>query len=203
MAPAFPDCSQSPSVYSLTQKLGWDPFSTQLFVWEIPQILSKWPASPSCLSGCVSVERISLEIVLQGSWISPSCKADFLLRLPESLSLERCLIIPKPLAGKSWKCLCKLWRQASFLGLPPLWMGGRHSHLSGTVWAPGTLSSSSCSSSPFNLVTILQSKSHYPTLQIKKLKLRVMMSLSQGPLGNMIPHRRTEVQCQFCLMSTD
>lgn len=107
-------------------KLGWDPFSTQLFVWEIPQILSKWPASPSCLSGCVSVERISLETVLQGSWISPSCKADFLLRLPESLSLERCLIIPKPLARKSWKCLCVLGRQRAFLRftLPCRWEGG-------------------------------------------------------------------------------
>lgn len=115
MAPAFPACLQSSSIYSLKHKLGWDPFSTQLFVWEIPQILSKWPTSPGCLSGCVSIERISLETVLQGSWITPSCKADFLLRLPESLSSERCLIIPKPLAGKNWKCLGKLGRQAGFL----------------------------------------------------------------------------------------
>lgn len=106
MAPAFPACLQSSSIYSLKHKLGWDPFSTQLFVWEIPQILSKWPTSPSCLSGCVSIERISLETVLQGSWITPSCKADFLLRLLESLSSERCLIIPKPLAEElemSWQ----------------------------------------------------------------------------------------------------
>ena len=124
--PTIPTCLQSWSIYSLTHKLGWDPFSTQLFVWEIPQILSKWPASPSCLSGCVSIERISLETVLQGSWISPSCKADFLLRLPESLSLERCLIIPKLLAGKSWKCLCKLGRQEGFVRftLPCRWEGG-------------------------------------------------------------------------------
>lgn len=114
----LPTCHQSASIYSLTHKLGWDPFFTQLFVWEIPQILSKWPASPSCFSGCVSVERISLETVLQGSWISPSCKADFLLRLLESLSLERCLIISKPLARKSQKCLCKLGRQAGLIVWP-------------------------------------------------------------------------------------
>ena len=142
MAPAFPACLQSSSIYSLKHKLGWDPFSTQLFVWEIPQILSKWPTSPSCLSGCVSIERISLETVLQGSWITPSCKADFLLRLPESLSSERCLIIPKPLAEEleiSWQ----IGKAGGFSKVyTPLWIGRWNSHFSGTFWAPGTTSSS-------------------------------------------------------------
>lgn len=82
-----------------------------------------------------------------------------------------------------------------------MWMGGRSCHSSGTFWAPGPLSGSSYSSSPFNLVTILQNRSYYPTLRMEKLKLRVMMSLSQGPLGNVTPHGRAEVQCQVCVTS--
>ncbi|XP_042853213.1 NADH-cytochrome b5 reductase-like isoform X6 [Panthera tigris] len=46
---------------------------------------------------------------------------------------------------------------------------------------------------------LIKSRSYYPTLWIKKRMLRVMMSLSQGPLGNRIPSGRTEVRCQFCL----
>lgn len=117
--PCLPCLLQNLNVYSLTHNPGWDPFCTLMFVWEILQILSKWPASLRCLSGCVSAERISLETVLQSSWIPPSCKTDFLLHLPESLSLERHLIIPKPLARKSQKCLCKLGRRWGFSGLPP------------------------------------------------------------------------------------
>lgn len=38
------------NVYSFPHKPGRAPFCTLLFVWEIPQILSKWPASLCCLS---------------------------------------------------------------------------------------------------------------------------------------------------------
>lgn len=117
LAPASPACLHSLSVYSLTHKLGWDPFSPQLFVWKIPQILSKWPASPSCLSGCVSVERISLETApsqLQGSF-SPLFPRKLLCRL---CSVEGCLITPKLLARRAGN-VCKLGRQ-TVLGLPSL-----------------------------------------------------------------------------------
>lgn len=152
----------------------------QLFVWEIPQILSKWPASPSCSSGCVSVERISLETVLQGSWISPSCKTDFLLHLRESLSLERCLIIPKLLAGKM---SLQLGRQAGFLGLPSQ-VGRRSSPFSGTFWPSGTASSSFFFPlSPFNLITTLQSRSYYPHFTDKETEAQRDDVIVPRPLG--------------------
>lgn len=84
--PCLPRCPHSMSVYSFTRWMG--SFCTLMFVWEIPKILSKWPASHAACLGAFA-ERISLETVLRSSWSLPSCKAALLLHLHEaSLSLS-------------------------------------------------------------------------------------------------------------------